>query len=173
MGQLLKLFKLLNADVSPTQIAAGIAMGMVLGFTPLFSLHNILTLFLICLLRINISAVLVSMVVCSGLAYLLDSVFLNIGEGLLHNESLNGTWTAMYQSEIWRLAHFNHTLVLGSVVFSILAFLPCLLISRFIIVKYRERILAWVMKTHLVKAIKASKWFNLAQDAVDLTNAVK
>lgn len=173
MGQILKLFKLLNAEVSPTQIAAGIAMGMLLGFTPLWSLHNLMTLFFICLLRINISAVLVSFALFSGLAYLLDPVFIRVGESVLASPDLQELWTALYQSDIWRLAHFNHTLVMGSVLVSLVLFVPLLLIARIIIIQYREQILAWVLKSRLVQALKASKWYNAAQTAADFSSAVK
>lgn len=164
MGQILKLFKLLNADVSPTQLAAGIAMGMVLGFTPLWSLHNVLTLFLICLLRINVAAVMASLLVCSGLAYLLDPLFIFTGEVILTNSELKPLFTQMYQQDIWRLAHFNHTVLMGSLVVSLLLFLPVLLLMRILIIKYREKVLAWVLKSKLVQSLKASKWFGFLSD---------
>ena len=173
MGHVLKLLKLLNADVSPMQIAAGIAMGMLMGFTPLWSLHNIITLFIICLFRINTSAVLVSFAVCSGLAYLLDPVFIQAGEAILVREDLKPMFTAMYQQEIWRLAHFNHTLLMGSLAVSLILWLPVLLVSRVLILQYRERILIWVLKSRLVQAMKASKWFASASTIVDVAGISK
>ena len=168
MAQLLKLFKLLNADVNPMQIATGIAMGMVLGLTPLLSLHNLISLFVICLFRINITAVLVSWVVFSGIAYLLDPVFILVGENLLKNPDLINLWTTLYQQDIWRLAHFNHTLLMGSLVVSLILWLPLVLISRLLIVQYRERILKWVLKSRLVQGLKASKFFTTLTSAASV-----
>lgn len=168
MGQLLKLFKLLNADVNPMQLATGIAMGMVLGLTPLVSLHNLISLFVICLFRINISAILVSFVLFSGLAYLLDPVFIQIGENLLAYPELTPLWTSLYQQDIWRLAHFNHTVLMGSLVVSLILWLPLVFLSYILIVQYRERILNWVLKTRVVQGLKASKWFNTLTSAASV-----
>ena len=173
MGHLLKLLKLLNADVSPMQIATGIAMGMVLGFTPLWSLHNILTLFIICLFRINTSAVLVSFALCSLMAYLLDPLFIQVGEAILAREDLKPLFTAMYQQDIWRLAHFNNTLVMGSLAVCVVLWLPVVLIARLLILQYRERILEWVVKSKLVQALKASKLFSAASNIADVAGINK
>lgn len=169
LGQILKLLKLLNADVNPMQIAAGVSFGMVLGFTPLWSLHNLITLFVICLFRINVSAVLLSFAVFSGLAYLLDPLFIKAGEAILLNQDLQVIWTSLYQEDLWRLAHFNHTLLMGSLAVSVLLFFPCMLISRLIIIQYRERILAWVRKSRLVQTLKASKWAGALFNAAEKT----
>ncbi|NRB39169.1 MAG: TIGR03546 family protein [Pseudomonadales bacterium] len=173
MGQLLKLFKLLNADVSPMQIAAGIAMGMILGFTPLWSLHNLLTLFIICMFRINTSAVLVSFAVFSGFAYLLDPVFIQTGEFILAYPELKPLWTSLYQQDIWRLAHFNHTLLMGSLAVSLVLWLPLLFIARLLIIQYRERIMTWVLKSKVVQALKASKWYSSIQAAASVAGLSK
>lgn len=39
---LLKLIKALNSEASPWQLAFAIACGLVVGFTPLYSVHNLL-----------------------------------------------------------------------------------------------------------------------------------
>lgn len=159
LKQLVKLFKVLNSDVDPSQIAGGLVLGMVLGLTPLWSLHNILVLLLVCILRINVSAVLISLAVFSGLAYLLDPLFILVGEKVLTSPDLAALWTSLYQQDIWRLAHFNNTLTMGSVLISIALLVPVFFLFRIIIIQYRERILAWVMKLHIVQVMQASKLF--------------
>lgn len=154
---------MLNANVDPSQIAAGLALGMMLGFTPLWSLHNLLVLFFICILRINTSAILLSFALFSGLAYLLDPVFIQVGEWVLTYPDLAPLWTSLYQQDLWRLAHFNHTLTMGSLVVSLILLLPLFFIGKLLIIKYREKLLAWVMKSRLVQTLKATKWFRHAQ----------
>ena len=112
--------------------------------------------------RINFSAVLVSMAVFSGLAYMLDPVFIQTGESLLMDKNLEALWTSLYQQDLWRLSHFNNTLTLGSLVISLLALLPVFFISKFLIIKYREKVLAWILKSRLVQALKATKWVKKA-----------
>ncbi len=159
LKQIVKLLKALNADVNPGQIAGAVALGLVLGFTPMMSLHNLLVLFLVCILRINISALLVSFTIFSGVAYLLDPVFVTVGEKLLLEEGLKDLWTSLYQQDIWRLAHFNHTLTLGSLVISLILLLPVFFLARILIIQYREKILAWVQKSRLMQFLKANKYY--------------
>lgn len=157
LKQVIKLLKVLNSDTDPGQVAAGIAFAMLLGFTPVLSLHNLLVLLLVCVLRVNISALLLAWAALTPIAYLLDPLFISVGEHLLLDEGLKPFWTGLYQQDIWRLAHFNNTLTLGSLVVSLCAFLPVFFVSRLLIVKYRQRILAWVRKTRLIQTLKASK----------------
>ncbi len=169
LKQSLKLFKMLNADVDPSQIAAGLVLGMVLGFTPVLSLHNLIVLLLVCILRINFSAVLLSFALFSGLAYLLDPAFIQVGEKVLTSPRLTSLWTSLYQQDIWRLAHFNHTLTMGSLVVSLALLIPLFFISRILIIKYREKILAWIMKSRIVQGLKATKWFQRFQRLSEMT----
>ena len=171
LNQCLKLFKMLNADVDPSQIAGGLVLGMILGLTPLFSLHNIFFLFITCILRINVTATLASFAFFSGAAYLLDPVFVQLGERILTDIHLASLWTALYQHDIWRLSHFNNTLTMGSLVASLIFLLPVFLISRFLIIKYREKVLTWILKSRFVQALKATKWFQRLKrlsDAADI-----
>lgn len=159
INNIVKLVKTLNSDDSPAQISAGLVMGMLVGLTPLWSLHNLLFFFLVCVLRFHIAAFFLSFAFFSGIAYLAAPAMVAAGESLLTNESLIATWTAMYQVDIWRLAHFNHTLTLGSLVTGLALSIPLFFIFKVLIVKYRDSILEWVRKSHLVQTLKASTWF--------------
>ena len=66
-----KLFKILNGDIDPKQIAAGFAFGAIIGLTPVFSLHNLIVLLLICIIRINVSSVIFSAAIFGLLSYLI------------------------------------------------------------------------------------------------------
>ena len=50
-----KLFKALRSGDSPGQLAGGFALGMIIGLTPLWSLHNLLVVILIIIIKVNIS----------------------------------------------------------------------------------------------------------------------
>jgi uncharacterized protein (TIGR03546 family) len=98
--------------------------------------------------------------VFSGIAYLAAPAMTAAGEALLTSNSLIPLWTSMYQNDIWRLAHFNHTLTLGSLVTSVVLSIPLFFIFKALIVKYRASVLEWVRKTHFAQALKASSWFS-------------
>lgn len=160
MLQLLaRLLKALNSEANPGQISCGFVLGMIMGFTPLISAHNLLLLLIVCLFKVNWSAVLVGLGVFSGIAYMLDPLFISVGTDILTAPAMQAQWTAMYQSDFWRVMHFNHTLTMGSLVISLILAIPLFLIFRFLIVKYRLHVMAWIEKSRIAKAIKASKFY--------------
>lgn len=158
---LAKLLKALNSEASPSQISLAFVLGMILGFTPLWSAHNIIIVFLALVLRINLTAFLLAFGVFSGLAYLLDSTFISLGENLLSNKDLLATWKSMYVSDAWRVTKFNNTLVLGSLVVSLILALPAFLLFNVLIRQYREKIFVWVQKSKLMQLLKANKFYGL------------
>jgi uncharacterized protein (TIGR03546 family) len=83
-----------------------------------------------------------------------------IGESLLTNDALTVFWTSLYQSDFWRLSHYNNTLTLGSFTLSMALALPMFFFFKVLVIKYRVSLLAWVEKTRLVQALKASTWFS-------------
>ncbi len=156
-----RFLKVLNSETRPGQISLALAFSMIVGFTPLFSLHNLLVILLVLVIRTNIAAFLVGLTVFSGIAYLLDPLFHLLGQLVLTNESLNPLWTSLYNSTLWRLEHFNNTIVMGSVLISLLLFIPFVLMTNYLIVKYRTSLLQWVNKIRIVQVIKGTKLFNI------------
>jgi uncharacterized protein (TIGR03546 family) len=67
----------------------------------------------------------------------------------------------MYNSTFWRLQKFNNSVVMGSVLFSLAAFVPAVVLFNFLIRKYRERVLTWIKKTKIVQALTASRWYEM------------
>ena len=166
-----RFLKVLNSETEPGQISLALAFAMVAGFTPLLSLHNLLIILMVLVLRVNISAFIVGLTVFTGLAYLLDPLFHQTGYSVLNNEALKELWTAMYNNSIWRLERFNNTIVMGSLLFSLLAFVPFVLTVNYLIVRYRTSLLQWVEKLRIVKLIKGSKFYSIYQSLSGLTSS--
>ncbi len=160
-----KLLKVLNSETAPGQISMALCFAMIVGLTPLYSLHNFLILLLVLILRVNLSSFLVGWVVFSGIAYLLDPLFHRIGLAVLSAESLELFWTTLYNITILRLSNFNNSIVMGSLLFSLALFLPIYFLSNFLILKYRDHVLNWIRKTRVMQILKASKLFR-AYEAV-------
>ena len=51
LDQIVKLIKVLNSETAPEQISLALAFAMLAGFTPLWSLHNLLVLFFLQVLQ--------------------------------------------------------------------------------------------------------------------------
>ena len=163
IAMLANLLKALNSDSAPGQVALAFALALITGLTPLFSLHNLLIIFIACIVRINFGAFLLATAFFSGLAYLLDPAAIALGELLLTNSDYQELWTGLYQNELLRISGFNNTLVMGSLVIALIAFIPVLLLSRWLILAYRVRLMAWVDKLKITKILKASKFYKVYQ----------
>lgn len=160
---LAKFLKLLNSETDPGQIALAFCFAMVAGFTPLMSLHNLLVLLLILVLRVNLSAFILALGIFTALAFALDPVFDQVGFAALTAGGLEGLWTDLYNSTLWRVEYFNNTIVMGSLLISIVAFVPAYFAFKVLIVKYRETFLEWLKKTKIAQAIKAGTFWNIYQ----------
>lgn len=162
LKQIFALLKVLNSDTGENQIAAGLACGLVLGFAPALSLQTILIFVLIFFLRIQIGAALTSAFFFSLVAWVLDPIFHEFGTIILEATSFKGLFTTLYNLPIIPFTKFYNTVVMGAGALSILLFPLMFLISKKLIVKYRETVLVKVKETKFWKAIKATsfyKWY--------------
>ncbi len=158
-----KLLKILNSETRPSQISLGFCFAMVAGFTPLLSLHNVIVLLLILLIRVNLSAFILGLGFFSGLAFALDPIFHKFGLLLLTASPLEGLWTTLYNIPLFRLANFNNSILMGSLVISLLLFDVLLILLNVLITKYRENVLEWIQKTKIGHIVKGSKLFSIYQ----------
>jgi len=158
---LARLFKALNSDSAPGQVAFAFALAMIPGFTPLFSLINLLVLLLAMVLRINFSAFIFGVAIFSLIGYGLDPASAALGEKILNAPELRDVWTSLYQNEWVRISSFNNTITMGGLVISLVLLIPVTLLSRVLILQYRHRLLAWVNRLKIVQALKASKFWYL------------
>jgi uncharacterized protein (TIGR03546 family) len=153
-----KLLQVISSETEPGQISLGFAFALIAGFTPLLSPHNLLVLFLILVLRVNLSAFFLGLAFFSGVAYLLDPVFHRVGLAALTAGPLDGLWTTLYNSTPWRLERFNNSIVMGSLLVSVVLFMPLYLLSNKLILKYREHFMAWVQKTKLMHVLNILRY---------------
>ena len=159
---LLKLINILNKEGSPKGIAGGMALGAILGLTPFLSVHNLVVLILIFMIRVNIASAFVSLGVFSLFAYLLDPLFNKIGYTLLTRVSaLRPLWITLYNTPIVPWTKFNNTLTLGSLVFALLLFVPLYFLVLRSVIHYREKIMTRIEKWRIVQILKASTFYDL------------
>ena len=155
-----KLLKVLNSETDPSQISLAFSFSLVSGVLTFLSPLNFVIILIVCLVRVNLSAYLLGTAFFSGIAYLLDPLFHPLGLALLTASPLEGLWTAMYNSTIWRIQRFNNSVVMGGFIFAVLFFIPLFLLSNMLIRKYRATFLAWIRKTRVMQMIKASDFYH-------------
>lgn len=162
LKQIFQFLKMLNSDTGTNQLATGIAMGFILGMTPALSLQSLLVFICIFMFRIQLGAALLSSFFFAFAAYLLDPTFDRLGSFILQLPSLKPTLTWLYNMPIIPFTRFNNSVVMGSGVLSILLAPFVFLVSKILIAKYRQAILAKFQQTKFWKAVKATsfyKWY--------------
>ncbi|MCX5819270.1 MAG: TIGR03546 family protein [Deltaproteobacteria bacterium] len=88
MRLLAKFLKVLNSNAELLEISLGLCLAMIAGLTPFMSLHNLVVLFAVLVLKVNLSAFLLGLGLFSGIAYALDPLFHRIGLAVLTAPSL-------------------------------------------------------------------------------------
>jgi uncharacterized protein (TIGR03546 family) len=154
--QFAKLLRILNSETDPINISIGICFGMVVGFTQMWSVHNLIILFIVLFFRVNLSAFILGTLVFKSLSFLFNGVFHQIGLSLLTAEFFKDIGTYLYNTTFWKFDRINNTIIVGSMVVSIISFLPMLFLLNILIKKYRKHVLSYVRKTKIVKAMMSS-----------------
>lgn len=153
-----KLIKILHSAATPSQIAGGVMLGMIMGLTPFWNLHNLIVILILVIINVNIAMAIFSMAVFSMFAYLLDSLFHSFGYWLLVDLTfLHDFYTSMYSIPVIALSHFNNTVIMGSFASSVLLLIPMFFLSKTGVVKYRATVLPKLEKMKIVKAFKGTK----------------
>lgn len=151
------LVKALNSEGTPFQVAAGIAMGACLGLTPIGSLHNVAIVLLAMVLNLSLAGFSLGWAAFVPAGFVLDPLFDRIGHALLGSPALAPLWTTLTNLPVVPFTNFDNTIVLGSFVFWVLAFVPILLLARWAVAKYRATVYERLKKTRVFQAVSASK----------------
>ena len=156
------LIKTLHSEGTPGQVAAGLALGAILGLTPLWNLHNAVVFALIIVLNVSFPAAMLGWALFVPVGFLLDPAFDWIGRALLlGTRTLQPLWTALYNAPVLPLTNFNNTIVLGSLVFALVLWLPLFFASRWGVVRYRATVAERMKRSALYRTVTASKLYNL------------
>lgn len=159
LKQLFSLFKLLNSDHGENSIAAGLALGVILGFAPIISLQFILVLILCFFFRIQLGAAFISAFFFKIFAWTLGPAADVLGQSILENEGLRPLLTELYNMPLLPMTRFNNSVIMGSLVISIVLSLPLFFIFKSMIIKYRSSFIAKYKESKVWKAFAATKFY--------------
>ncbi len=162
LQQIFALIKLLNSERGTNPIAAGIALGLILGFSPLLSLQGLLVLLILLFFRVQIGAALVAAFFFKFIAYLFDPLTDALGQWALEIESLRPLYTELYNMPIVPFTRFNNSVVMGSGLLAILLAPIVFFAAQYLISKYRLHIVSRFQKTKFWKVVQATgfyKWY--------------
>ena len=163
MTLLLKQFfgflKLLNSETGSNQIASGVALGFILGFSPILSLQGLIVILIMLFFRVQIGAAFIAAFFFSFIAYLLDPVCNGLGQMVLENESLKPLFTELYNMPIVPFTKFYNSLVMGSGILGFLLSPVIFILAKILIHKYRQTIVARYKDTKFWKFVKATSLY--------------
>jgi len=156
------LIKTLHSEGTPGQVAAGIALGSVLGLTPLVNVHNLLIAALILVLNVSVGGAMLGWALFLPAGFLLDPLFDRIGRQLLlETPALEPLWTAWFNTPVLPYTNFNNTIVLGSFVTWLALALPIFFAARYGVARYRATLGERVRRSRFYNAVTASKAYNV------------
>lgn len=155
------LIKALNSDGTPGQVAAGMALGLAFGLTPLMSLHNLVVLAVAMLTTVSFPAVMLGWGIAVPLGFMLDPLFDRVGMALLTTDVLAPLWVWVVNTPIVSLSALNNTIVLGSLVVWLVLLVPLFFLFRFLVSRYRKDIYERLEKQRMFQMIKASKAWSI------------
>jgi uncharacterized protein (TIGR03546 family) len=159
LKQLFSFIKLLNSDTGNISLAAGMTCGFILGMTPVLSLHSLIIFLILFFFRIQIGAALVCAFFFKFTAFLLDPLFHSVGTKVLELGQLQSLFTLLYNMPLIPYTRFNNSIVMGSAVITFSLSPIVFILSQFLIIKYREQVLAKFKSSKLWKAIEATKFY--------------
>jgi uncharacterized protein (TIGR03546 family) len=153
------MIKALNSQGTPRQVAAGVALGAALGLTPIANLHNLAIVLAAMVLNVSLAGFSLGWAVFVSVGFALDPLFDAIGRSLLGAPALRGLWTALTNMPIVPFTNFNNSVVLGSLVFWIVAWVPIYMAAEWAVAKYRATLYERLRKTRVFQALNASSLY--------------
>ncbi len=159
-----KLIKTLHSGEEPRHIAAGFALGSIIGLAPFLTLQNAFVFIAILIFNVSIGAAFFGIFFFGCFAYFFDPQFHSLGYFLLVKvEFLKPIWTYLYNIPIAPLSKFYNTVVLGSFLISLVSFFPIYWSFKQIVKLYQSKLAAKVDKFKIMKIMKGNNLYQMYQ----------
>ena len=157
IGLIARILKALNSETDPRQIAGAVVLACFFGLTPLWTLHNLIVLLLVLVLRVNLSIFIAAWGFFTVLAFALDPLFDALGHAVLTAEPLRPLWAAFYATDIGKLSAFNNSVVMGSLCVGLIVAPVLWFATIHLVRKYRTHMLEWVRRKRIYQVIRGSR----------------
>ena len=149
-----KLLKALSSNRDQGAIAHAFALGALLGSMPKDNLLWYLLFVFILFMRIQRGALALSILLFSLLTTFTDPLFDRVGYYVLTQESLQPLFLKLIRTPFVAFTQFNNTIVMGSLVCSIVAYIPLYILSRIFVFVWRRYIGNFLRKLKVLQMIK-------------------
>ena len=149
-----RLFRILNSELTPNQIAVGVMFGMFAGLVPLGP--NTLGLLALALLaRCSFSATLLALAIFQLLAWPLAPVSERLGQAILQNLSaFDPVWRTIVHAPVLAWMELSRYVVFGGYVVGLVLAVPVFLLVRRFVATYRTSFLRFLEERRPIRALR-------------------
>jgi uncharacterized protein (TIGR03546 family) len=151
-----KLFKSLNSNSHPGEIAHAVCLGLLLGLMPKDNALWYILLVFSFFLRINRGMLILCLALFTLLAPLSDTLLDALGYKVLTLPQAEGAFRAALDVPFVAFTKFNNTIVMGSIAASLIAYIPLYVIARLVVRVWRKVIAPKIMSGKLYAAFMKS-----------------
>lgn len=147
LGAIVKLFKSLNANSHPGEIAHAVCLGVLLGLMPKNNaLWYILTVFIL-FLRINKGALILFTALFTLVSPAFDSLLDTIGYAILMFPKAVPVFRMLLDIPFAAFTKFNNTIVMGSIALALAAYIPLYVLARLFIKLWRTFVIPGIVQS--------------------------
>lgn len=132
---------------SPSQLAGGIALGMMIGMVPKDSLFVLVLFFILLCSRANLLTATCSAVLFTLLSPLLVPITHSIGWFVLTCGPLQSLWCGLIELPIIPWTRFDNTVVMGGLIYALIAAYPLFRFSEKMLIAYQPQAMSWFRKS--------------------------
>ena len=152
------LVQALVGNDSPRATAWGIALGMIAGLLPKGTLLAVGLGMLLCALRINLAAALLSAGLCSYLGFALDGFAHKLGAIALTWPAARATYQSLYEQPLGPWIGFNNTVALGQLLIGLYCFYPVYKAALALATRWQPRLNAWLLQYRVIRWLRGAEW---------------
>jgi len=150
--KLIKLLKLLNSNSKASQIANSFCLGLILGLMPKNNLLWFMIFVFFMFVRIHKACYGIMIIIGALIAPSLDPLFDKIGYAVLTFPPMENVYAKLLDIPLVGFTKFNNSVVCGSLVCGLIAYIPVFLFALGFIYVWRRFVAPVLIKSKAMKA---------------------
>jgi len=150
--KLIKILKLLNSNSKASQIANSFCIGMILGLMPKNNLLWFLILVFFMFVRIHKACYGIMILLGALISPCLDPLFDKVGYAVLTFAPMENAFANLLDVPFVGFTRFNNTVVMGSLVCGLIAYIPVFFLAEGFVYAWRRWIAPVLIKSKVLKA---------------------
>ena len=149
-----KLLGAISSNTRPGAIAHAVSCGVLLGFMPKDNLLWYILFIFILFMNIQRGAYALSILLGAAFTVFLDPLFDSVGYSILTVESIKPYYASLLDIPFVAFTKFNNTVVMGSFVCGVAAYIPLYVLARLFVWAWRKYLAEKVRKLKIAAVLK-------------------